>query len=190
MSNAYKDWYNDLSEKQKKIYNICMEYPFLIPRDIEGHVDEDFEYEYFGWEIPRGWIRVFLQMCGDIKPILEKYNMIDDFYFIQVKEKYGMLRCYSTGAPREVQEIIAKYEQMAKYICFTCGKPATYETTSWIEAYCDDCWVNKTNHYNAEKMNFKSYFTVNAYTEGTHCDEKKISFKDEWDRYMKGMEEK
>ena len=187
MSNPYRDWYNDLSENQKKIYNICMEYPFLIPRDIEGNVDEDFEYEYLGWEIPQGWIRVFLQMCGDVKPILEKYNMIDDFYFIQVKEKYGSLCCYSTGAPREVLEIITKYEHMSQYICFTCGRPATYETTSWIESYCDDCWKDKARHYKVEIIEFKPYFVINSFTEGAHCDEKKISFKDEWDRYMKGM---
>lgn len=139
MSTEYKDWYNDFSEEQKKIYTICMEYPFLIPRDIEGKRDEEFDYEYLGLEIPIGWHRLFLQMCGDIKPVLEKANMLDDFYFLQVKEKYNRLECYHNGAPKEVDDIIAKYEMMAGYICAKCGRPATCETTGYIASFCDDC---------------------------------------------------
>lgn len=189
MSNEFKDWYNDMSEKQKKIYNICMEYPFLFPRDIDGTIDEDFEYEYLGLEIPSGWYKLFLQMCSDIKPILKKENLMDGFYFIQVKEKYNRLTCYYTNnTPLAVKEIITKYEHMARYICSHCGKPATYETDDYILSFCDDCWKDYVRHLSVKQIEFKPYFTVNTATEGVHFDEKLISFEDEWNRYLKGFE--
>lgn len=185
MSNPFKDWYEDMSKKQKKIYNICMEYPFLIPRDIGGNIDEDFEYEYLGLEIPNGWYKLFLQMCADIKPFLERDGLLDDFYFIQVKEKYNFMRCYYTKAPWEVDQIISKYEHMAHYICTVCGRPATCETTGYFASFCDDCWKDYMRHENIEWLDFKPYFKVSTLTEDTHYDEKTISFKDEWNRYVK-----
>lgn len=185
MSNPFKDWYEDMSEKQKKIYNICMEYPFLIPRDINGNRDEDFEYEYLSLEIPDGWRKLFLQMCRDIKPFLVREGLLDDFYFIQVKEKYNFMRCYYTKTPWEVDQITSKYEHMAHYICTVCGRPATCETQDYLASFCDDCWKDYMRHEHIEWIEFKPYFKVSTLTEGTHFDEKIISFKDEWDRYIK-----
>lgn len=34
MSNEYKDWINDLSAEEKIHYDLCIKYPFLVPRDI------------------------------------------------------------------------------------------------------------------------------------------------------------
>ena len=73
MSNEYKDWIADFTPNQKVIYNICMEYPFLIPRDIDGSRDEDFEYEYLNFDIPNGWHKLFFQMSStslDAMPLL------------------------------------------------------------------------------------------------------------------------
>ena len=184
MSNAYKEWEKDKIDEEKRI---VAKYPFLRLRDIDGTIDTESKFPMIGLEIPNGFEMLFFQMCEDIKLILEKHDIMDDFYFIQVKEKYGMLCCHSTGAPREVHEVIAKYEQMSQYICSVCGKPAAYETTGWIEPYCEDCWKDKVRHCEVERIEFKPYFTINTFTEGVHCDEKKISFKDEWDRYIKGL---
>ena len=47
MSNEYKDWYNDLSEEQKKNYKLCMKYPFLIPTNRRtGEKVKNYEYTY------------------------------------------------------------------------------------------------------------------------------------------------
>ena len=47
MSNEYKDWYEDFTPNQKRIYDICMEYPFLIPRNRwTGEIVEDFDFSY------------------------------------------------------------------------------------------------------------------------------------------------
>ena len=187
VSNEYKDWYADLSEKQKKIYNICMEYPFLIPRDIEGNRDEEFEYGYLDIGIPAGWHRLFFQMCSDIKPILEREGVLDDFYFLQCKEKYNELVCYSNGAASsEVEEILQKYEVMASYICTQCGKPATYVTRGYVASYCDECWKDFVRHQAGDWINFQPYFKVQTLSKDKSWEVKTISFEEEWNRYVKG----
>ena len=165
MSNEYLDWYNDLSESHK----ICIEYPFLIPRYADGKIDEAYSNEHIPLEIPHGWYKLFFQLCSDIKPILEKEGVLYDFYFIQVKEKYNRLICYYNNAPKEVEDIISKYEMMARYVCVNCGKPATFETTGYIASYCDDCINQYNRNYNYH------YLKTNG----------EILFADEWNRYAK-----
>jgi hypothetical protein len=185
MSTEYKDWYADFSDHQKEVYNICMEYPFLIPRDIDGNRDEDFDYTYLNLEIPVGWTMLFLQMCSDIKPLLEKEGVMDSFYFIQCKEKYNSLRCYSNGAAsQEVEDIIEKYEHMAYYVCTVCGKPATCVSTGYWASFCDDCWKDYFRHEHIDWIEFKPYYRVTGFAKGEHYD-KTISFEDEWNRYLK-----
>lgn len=185
MSTEYKDWYNDFSDHQKEIYNICMKYPFLIPRDIEGNRDEEFEYEHLGLEIPVGWTKLFLQMCNDIKPLLEKEGLMDSFYFIQVKEKYNELVCYSNGvASQEVEQVLQKYKYLSSFVCTECGKPATYETTGYLSSFCEDCWKNYKQHQGVNKLEFISTYGISIFRKGRHynCT---VDVSDEWNRYLK-----
>ena len=185
MSTEYKDWYNDFSEKQKAIYNICMEYPFLIPRDIEGNRDEGFDYECLGLEIPNGWYKLFLQMCSDIKPILEKEGVMDDFYFLQCKEKYNELACYSNGAASlEVEHILQKYKYLSHFICTKCGKPAEYETTGYLASYCYDCWKDFVRHQKVNQLEFIDTYEVVGFTNGKSYS-RIVNVEDEWNRYVK-----
>ena len=123
-------------------------------------------------------------MCSDIKPVLEKEGALDDFYFLQVKEKYNRLCCYHNGAPREVEDIISKYEMMASYICTWCGKPATYETRDYIESFCEACYNKLKRHRKAEKIEFRPEYKVTRFQNGVDT-EMTISFEDEWSRYLK-----
>lgn len=185
MSTEYKDWYNDFSERQKKIYNICMEYPFLIPRDIEGNRYEEFDYEYIGLEIPVGWRKLFFQMCADIKPILEKEDAMDDFYFLQVKEKYNELVCYSNGATSlEVEEILQKYKYLSRYVCTKCGRPADYETRGYLASYCMDCWKDRVRHETCGILKFEPTYEVVGFIDGKGYS-RTVNVEDEWNRYIK-----
>ena len=185
MSNEYKDWIADFTPNQKVIYNICMEYPFLIPRDIDGSRDEDFEYEYLNFDIPNGWHKLFFQMCSDIKPLLVREGVLDDFYFLQVKEKYNELICYSNGiASKEVEDIIDKYKYMAFYVCTKCGKPAKGLTSGYIASFCEECWQHILDHKVTGRIDFKPYCEVINFSKDGHSN-KVIYFEDEWKRYVK-----
>lgn len=185
MSNEHRDWYSDFSDHQKEIYNICMKYPFLIPRDIDGSRDEEFNYEYLCLEIPVGWRKLFLQMCSDIKPLLERDGAIDDFYFIQVKEKINELRCYSNGtASSEVEKILQKYRYLSRFVCTKCGKPATYETIDYISSYCEDCWKDFVRHEKVDRLEFISTYEVVGFKDGQSY-KRTVDVEDEWNRYLK-----
>ena len=173
MSNEYKDWERDKIEEEKQIVSI---YPFLRLRDIDGTICEDDKFPMIGLEIPNGWYKVFFQMCNDIKPILERERMLDTFYFIQVKEKYNSLRCYHNGAPKEVEDIIAKYEIMSYYICTVCGKPATYETQGYIASLCNNCYENNFKHISIKRITFEPYYRISGYGKNNYYTCEKCSY--------------
>lgn len=139
-------------EETKKLVE---RYPYLLPYNVwTGKVPEEYDYSYtFPLEIPDGWMKLFLQMCEDIRQPLIDAGRIDDFRFLQVKEKYNHLTVYFNGAPDEVCEIIDKYSTMSRYVCTRCGKPAVYETLGYIASYCEDCWKDVARHKAINRLN-------------------------------------
>lgn len=117
-------------------------YPYLLPRNLwTGKVSEDYAYDYIrgSYELPNGWYRLFLLYCAHIKPILIKHNMLNEFRFSQIKEKYGRICLYDFGAPMEVHNMASIFGVLSGYTCQRCGKPAKYETRGWIECLCKNC---------------------------------------------------
>ena len=164
-------------------------YPFLRPRDLSGELVEYTEAELderYTTEIPGGWYKLFFQMCEDIKPILEKNNLLDTFYFLQVKEKFNRLCCYSTGSTDEVNAVISKYEAMAYYVCSNCGKPAEAETQGYFISFCNDCWKDFARHDTVRWITFKPYYTITTFENDKWVD-KTISFEEEWNRYIRSF---
>lgn len=128
-------------------------HPFLTPRNVwtdEVVELEDGEEHTLLDEMPQGWRIAFgEQMCEEIREALIKADCLDEYRIMQIKEKYGSLRWYDGGAPREVHEIIRKYERLSERTCIHCGKPATQISTGWISPFCDECVEN--NPYKAYK---------------------------------------
>lgn len=177
---------NMTKEENRKLVE---RYPFLLPRNVwTGKVSEDYDYTHIRGigEIPKGWEKVFLQMCEDIRQPLIDANYLEDFRFSQIKEKYNTMRCYHFGAPEKVQDIIDKYSVMTRYVCIRCGKPAIYKTQGYITSLCMDCWKDHARHYNVERIAFKPYYKVTgfAFANGEEY-ERVISFEDEWNKYLK-----
>jgi len=118
------------------------EYPFLVPR---GRDDEKLEMKpEERWcellAMPEGWRRSFgLDICRDIKKALGDVISVQKYRILQIKEKYGSLRWYSTNESDEIANIITKYEYLSEHTCIVCGKPATKVSQGWISPYCDDC---------------------------------------------------
>jgi hypothetical protein len=122
-------------------YMLCQEYPFLIPRNaITDEIEEDYDYSFtYLDECPKGWQELFLDMCAHIKPMLEESGQLNNFRFVQIKEKYGRLVIYHAGAPVDVDNVISFYEDVSRTICIGCGNPATKITKGWIMPVCDSC---------------------------------------------------
>jgi hypothetical protein len=182
MSNEYRDWERDKIEEEKQI---VAKYPFLRLRDIDGTVDTESKFPLMSLEIPVGWDKLFFQMCDDIKPLLEKEGVMDDFYFIQVKEKYNELVCYSNGiASSEVEQILQKYRYLARFICTECGKPAMCETTGYLASYCEGCWKDLVRHRVVNRLEFISKYEVVGFKDGKSYS-RTVDVEDEWNRYLK-----
>ena len=180
-----------LTPEQQRNKELVERYPFLLPRNVfTDKLPEDYDYSYIRGigELPKGWERLFLQMCEDIRQPLIDAGYLDKFRFTQIKEKYNRMECYNFGAPEDVHESLNKYSMMAGYIWTICGKPATFESDGYIASYCDDCEKARKYRYRGERINFKPYFKVSGLTkEGSY--EKIVSFEDEWDRYIKSLGE-
>jgi hypothetical protein len=137
-------------DKAKRIKNkkILKKYPFLAPVDWYGHKMSHKQHKYNFTildDIPRGWEKLLLQFSEDIKPILIKGNYLNEYYFVQLKEKYGSIRISDNGAPssirKEISRLIHDYEIISENVCIDCGNPyAKMCNVSWISPYCEKCF--------------------------------------------------
>lgn len=118
-------------------------------------------------DLESGWRESFgLLLCKELKDAIEEEGCQDTFGFDQIKEKYAELRLYAHGYSYNgpVDNILSKYEELSKYICGHCGKPATKITRGWIYPVCDDCIKDIRGGYSPieEFYNFNSYGDVRA----------------------------
>ena len=125
---------------------LCMKYPFLVPRNNNEEMDANFDYSYTILdELPSGWRELVLQMCEEIKKVLiEKYpDLLTKYYVVQAKEKYGALRWYANIYVEELEEIATKYAILSQYVCIRCGKATTIVSKD-IKFLCNKCYERMT----------------------------------------------
>lgn len=140
----------DIKEKNKAL---CEKYPFLIPYDVwTGQLDKDWDYEYT-WldDMPDGWRAAFgEQMCDEILAALNllSENAKNEYRIIQIKEKFGELRWYSTWTSTELDNVIDKYSYISSRTCIKCGEPAEYISKGWICPWCRNCADTTTTKQN------------------------------------------
>ena len=134
---------------------LCKRYPFLIPRNHwtgvkvwDGKNKGTWRYArpYSFTELdtmPRGWAKAFgIKLCEELREELIKYNYLNKYRILDIKEKYGMLCWYDTGYPADskVDEIIQFYEDLSAYTCIRCGRPGEIvNNNGWYEPLCDKC---------------------------------------------------
>lgn len=144
MSTECKDWLADLSDEQKRNYELCMKYPILIPHSCwTGEVAKDYMYEFTKLDsIPTGWRIAFgEQWAAEVQEAVNKMpkEKQDKIMIMDLKEKYGSFRQDFNYYTKELVEVIDKYEKLSRRICIRCGTPATKISLGWISPYCDVC---------------------------------------------------
>ena len=128
-------------EENKKLIE---EFPFLLPRNrFFDNVPANYDYSYTELDnMPEGWRKAFgIEMCKEIKAELLKYDYLNDYRILEIKEKYGGLRWYSGHIPSNssIFDIIHKYETLSFKTCINCGRQAEYISEGWISPYCKTC---------------------------------------------------
>ena len=163
------------------------EYPYLLPRTMtsdEVHPDYDYQYINGEYDLPEGWMQLFLQCCKDIKEPLEKVGYLNKFRFLQIKEKWGRMELYCHGATDEVLRIIDKYRFLSQQVCSICGKPANVMTYGYVCPYCNRCVMDSDMYVDeAEIIEIKTSYTQDTFGIDGHKEEF-VDCKDEWGRYL------
>lgn len=130
-------------EENKKLIEEC---PFLLPRNRwTDEVDDDYDYTHTELDnLPCVWCAAFgMEMVKELKAILESVGFTGKYRIVQIKEKYGGLRWYDNGIPKEAAEAydkwLDKYRKLAAHTCIVCGARATKISVGWYAPYCDKC---------------------------------------------------
>ena len=91
----------------------------------------------FGIEFEKGWANLLRELCVKITEIDK------EVYFVQLKEKFGQLRAYTSGVSSEnydkIHDLIREAENKSSTICEDCGKPGELRNDlGWIRTLCQD----------------------------------------------------
>ena len=90
--------------------------------------------------MPNGWKIAFLEpLLKELDTAIKKLpsDQQEEFYLLDIKEKYGSLRIYPIWYTDEIDNVIDKYSEISERTCYERGAPATKISTGWIEPYCD-----------------------------------------------------
>ena len=100
----------------------------------------------FGFECGDGWFTLIDELSTTIERFLESQQdeertaeCVRDFIVVQVKEKYGTLRFYTSPTPDVIHWIIDFAEGMSAKICESCGSPGETNEQGWIRTLCQNC---------------------------------------------------
>lgn len=125
--------------------NLVEKYPILIPMNVyKGEMVKGCDYSYTCLDhIPVGWAKAFgLPMIEDIQNEVNTWSQEEreNFYFMDIKEKFGELRVYTSHMTNKLFEIIEAYCAISRNVCIICGKlDVPMVNRGWISPYCRDC---------------------------------------------------
>jgi len=88
----------------------------------------------FGIECGDGWYDLVDKMCEDLSYLAKLES--SDTIFVQIKQKFGGLRCYADYT--HIQHIVIDYyERKSYHICEICGEPGQLRSgKSWLSTLC------------------------------------------------------
>lgn len=155
---------------------LLAKYPFLMygDADVDGHTldvtDEDLEKNYYTEWDGTGWEDLWKNRY--LPRLFKAYDSCSDdtknhFKIIQVKEKFGELRIYTSITIGTDLAMIA--EQLSSWICFRCGcEPRDddghriiWRTPGYIMHFCGTCAPR-----NASKVVKTNTFGYSIYKNG------------------------
>lgn len=110
--------------------------------------DQTKSLMYFGFSYADGWFdltkELLLLINWRLKGLEEKGKKIE-FEIVQMKEKFGGLRCYFNGHDDGfIDGVVMMAEHMSTTICEFCGNKGKLQSpTGWMFTLCDKCYTKK-----------------------------------------------
>ena len=92
-----------------------------------------------------GWYQIIsnlLHLIDNEQKFQKQYSKgtgCEPVQIVQIKEKFGGLRCYIDGGNAYISGINDFAEYMSYVTCEHCGNPGKERSTGWIKTLCDKC---------------------------------------------------
>jgi hypothetical protein len=118
--------------------SLIKDFPHLY-RQAREEVQSSMHY---GFACGDGWFQVLYELSAKIaaRAAVHGIDQDDDRYprVDQVKEKFGVLRFYTTGYS-DYKDLIEEAVAKTRETCEVCGQPGAMRTQNWIKVSCDRC---------------------------------------------------
>ena len=86
-----------------------------------------------------GWDNIIEELCEKIDCVAKRDNL-RDLQFMQIKEKFGLLRVYMNGqSSDEIKGFILEAEKKSSNTCEDCGGGGIIRKGRWLRCNCIDC---------------------------------------------------
>jgi hypothetical protein len=94
----------------------------------------------FGFVHDDGWFDLIWRLCDSLEPVVAaaESEALRPFQVLQVKEKFGGLRFYTSFSNDSISALIDAAALESTQTCEVCGKPGNRRGTSWITTRCDE----------------------------------------------------
>jgi len=94
----------------------------------------------FGISTGDGWYWLINSLCGQLQHLTD-VDKRPQIIASQVKEKFGGLRFYVSGASEDQYAVLEFAESLSFSICEECGAMAnvSLRRTGWLRTLCDSC---------------------------------------------------
>lgn len=107
---------------------------------IQGFAPKFYQKKSF--ECGDGWALIFIELGIFIETHCEK-NALPMPKILQIKEKFGSLTCYLSGADETINKKLNELSARSERTCEICGRPGKIHHDGWIRAFCAHCHKNK-----------------------------------------------
>ena len=123
-------------ELEEKLYN---KYPEIFTQH-----DWDMSRTCLCWGLPgKGWYNIIDDLCQKITDHCKETKQ-ELPQFVQVKEKFGLLRIYTDGSDDHIYDLIHEAEEASAQVCERCGsKENVTSEGGWILTLCKECREKK-----------------------------------------------
>lgn len=93
-------------------------------------------------ECDDGWSQLIYNLCKELQITYEKMSKEkqNNFYAMQIKEKFAGLRFYTSFVNDEINEAIDKAERKSHNTCEKCGVEGKLRNDGWLQILCDNCY--------------------------------------------------
>ena len=102
----------------------------------------------FGFEHDDGWFKIIWNLCEKIESLAK-----DTFEVLQVKEKFGTLRFYTSSSTNEIEKFIDEAEELSSKTCELCGQEGSLHTSGgWLKTLCSKCATESGRYVKEENL--------------------------------------